>query len=386
MLDGIRSKRKQKKSTQTDVYSQMRAVLTSESLWFRPRGGVQKFFYTEDSGRYITPLQQLRKREKFHLLDARGRFDSVHFRFLSGVPAQIGSKRESLRALRFARRQAVYASQTVFEALSGASRHLITLPFRALYNMRTGLSPIRAWNLSLVGVTLFGMVAVTMIYRSLGQFAWATEPAAAPVHEGVVRAEERSLAPFDNKDEETSNKSSAKEEKKPRTMAEIATVLADKNKSLTGGKSPFAAKDPEQVAFEKRAREMVKGYPIEKMLPEIFKQDREVAAWLIAMAKQESQWGKRVPLLNGQDCLNYWGFRAKRERMGTGGHTCFDSIEDAVTTVGKRISDLHYKYNRRTPERMIVWKCGYSCAGHSDAGVKAWIRTVGMYRKKLLEG
>jgi hypothetical protein len=130
---------------------------------------------------------------------------------------------------------------------------------------------------------------------------------------------------------------------------------------------------------------MVEGYPIEKMLPYILKQDPEVAKYLIAMAKQESQWGKRVPVLNGQDCYNYWGFRSKRKLMGSGGHTCFNSRKDAVETVGRRIHELIYEYDRKTAERLIVWKCGNSCAGHSPEGVSRWIGTVDTYYQRLSE-
>ncbi len=228
-----------------------------------------------------------------------------------------------------------------------------------------------AFRMSFVGAMVFGMVATTVVYQSLGQWARASEQSAAPIHtsNAVIELTQEEIA---------------REE-----VARVAAQLAQKNAAVKAEKQRIkeeveASKSVEQKEFEVKARKMVAGYPIEKMLPEIFKQDRQVAIWLIAMAKQESQWGKRVPVLNGQDCLNYWGFRAKRARMGTGGHTCFDSVEDAIKTVGKRLSDLHYKYKRRTPERMIVWKCGYSCAGHSDAGVKSWIRTVGMYRNKLL--
>lgn len=137
--------------------------------------------------------------------------------------------------------------------------------------------------------------------------------------------------------------------------------------------------------MEREAKEMVEGYPIEKMLPYILEQDSEVAKYLIAMAKQESQWGKRVPVLNGQDCYNYWGFRSKRKLMGSGGHTCFNSRKDAVETVGRRIHELIYEYDRKTAERLIVWKCGSSCAGHSQEGVDRWIGTVGSYHKALSE-
>ncbi|HBO17120.1 MAG: hypothetical protein UR69_C0002G0225 [Candidatus Moranbacteria bacterium GW2011_GWE2_35_2-] len=128
--------------------------------------------------------------------------------------------------------------------------------------------------------------------------------------------------------------------------------------------------------------EMTKGYPIEKMIPLISRQDEEIAAFLISIAKKESNWGKRVPRLNGEDCYNYWGYRGIREKMGTGGHTCFDSPQDAVRTVSARIKKL-IEQDVNTPSKMVVWKCGYSCNGHSDYSVKKWINDVDYYFGKI---
>lgn len=139
----------------------------------------------------------------------------------------------------------------------------------------------------------------------------------------------------------------------------------------------------EKDALEKRIREMVEGYPIEQMVPAILKQDRLVAMFLVSIAKKESNWGKRVPVLDGEDCFNYWGYRGIRDRMGTGGHTCFDSPEDAVKTVATRIEKLVEQEQLNTPEKIIIWKCGYSCAGHSKESVRKWIADVDMYLKAL---
>ncbi|MGB5019078.1 MAG: hypothetical protein WBO66_05105 [Candidatus Moraniibacteriota bacterium] len=137
------------------------------------------------------------------------------------------------------------------------------------------------------------------------------------------------------------------------------------------------------TALEREIDHMVVGYPIERMSEEIAKHDRLVAAFVVAIAKKESNWGKRVPTLDGKDCYNYWGFREKRDRMGTGGHTCFDSPQDAVRSVSKRIESLIYEYNQDTPREMIVWKCGSSCDGHSPESVSKWISDVGYYFQKL---
>ena len=135
--------------------------------------------------------------------------------------------------------------------------------------------------------------------------------------------------------------------------------------------------------YQTKMSDMVKGHPIEEMLPYIFEKDRTVAAFLVGIAKKESNWGKRVPVLDGQDCFNYWGYRGIRRLMGTGGHTCFNSRKDAVDTVAKRIEKLVYSQKLNTPEKMILWKCGFSCEGHSRESVKKWISDVNMYFSQL---
>jgi len=137
--------------------------------------------------------------------------------------------------------------------------------------------------------------------------------------------------------------------------------------------------------YETNVREMVKGYPIEDMLPYILEQDRITAAFLIGIAKKESNWGKRVPVLDGQDCFNYWGYRGVRRMMGTGGHTCFNSRKDAVETVAARLNKLINSEKLNTPEKLIVWKCGFSCQGHSRESVRKWISDVDMYYSELMK-
>ena len=36
-----------------------------------------------------------------------------------------------------------------------------------------------------------------------------------------------------------------------------------------------------------------------------------------------------------------------------------------------------------TPQKMVVWKCGSSCAGHDPAGVSKWISDVSIYYNKI---
>lgn len=155
--------------------------------------------------------------------------------------------------------------------------------------------------------------------------------------------------------------------------------------AMTTDEDVFLEYFNEAAEEEYRAKitEMVKGYPIEPMLPYIFTKDRTVAAFLIGIAKKESNWGKRVPVLEGQDCFNYWGYRGVRRLMGTGGHTCFNSRKDAVDSVAKRIDKLVYSEKLDTPEKMVLWKCGFSCQGHSRESVKKWISDVSMYFSQL---
>lgn len=139
-----------------------------------------------------------------------------------------------------------------------------------------------------------------------------------------------------------------------------------------------------QEDLEVEINKIVDGSPMKKMTPLIAKLDNRVAAFMVAIAKKESNLGRRVPVLNGEDCFNYWGYRGIRERMGSGGHTCFDSPKDAVETVSRRIGDL-VQADIDTPQEMVIWKCGSSCAGHSDYSVEKWISDVEMYYEKFDE-
>lgn len=141
--------------------------------------------------------------------------------------------------------------------------------------------------------------------------------------------------------------------------------------------------DPALVA---RANEMLEGTPMKAMVPSIVRQEPEIAALLVAIGKKESQWGERVPVLDGRDCYNYWGYRGKAEEMGTGGHTCFRSPEHAVRVVSKRLRKLVYVEKLDTPEKLIVWKCGYSCADHDPTSVEKWKSDVRHYYDQFLDG
>jgi hypothetical protein len=147
----------------------------------------------------------------------------------------------------------------------------------------------------------------------------------------------------------------------------------------------YAQTDNRNIILEKQIKDMVEGYPIEKMIPYIAKYDQKTAAFLVSIAKKESAWGKRKPVLDGQDCYNYWGFRLKSEKMGSGGHTCFNSPKEAVIAVGERIEELVNKEKIDTPSKMIVWKCGYGCSeGAKTESEQKWVKDVGMYYKVMV--
>jgi hypothetical protein len=115
--------------------------------------------------------------------------------------------------------------------------------------------------------------------------------------------------------------------------------------------------------YQMKITGMVEGYPIEEMLPYIFEKDRTVAAFLVGIAKKESNWGKRVPVLEGQDCFNYWGYRGATADGNR--RACVSIAEKKRLLVAKRIEKLVYSQKLNTPEKMILWKCGFSCEGHS---------------------
>ncbi|MDD5084367.1 MAG: hypothetical protein PHT88_05580 [Candidatus Moranbacteria bacterium] len=136
--------------------------------------------------------------------------------------------------------------------------------------------------------------------------------------------------------------------------------------------------------LEQEIRAMVFEYPMSAMASAIAKQDRVVAAFLVGIAKKESDWGKHVPTKSGADCYNYWGYKGQGGRGDAMGYACFASPEEAVSVVGGRLSTLALSQHRDTPAKMIVWKCGSSCTGHSPESVSSWIGSVNAYYAKLV--
>jgi hypothetical protein len=328
-----------------DMRKQHKENATSSTLF--SRGTRTQTFFTADSHRYITPKEQEAMLFGFRRFERTGHFDSIQMRY--SRPTQSASE------VLYRKLQTRYSSirETLAYFPDMISAHI---------------SPVRVWNASIVGAILFGMFSMTLVYRYLGQQVsaenTATGLASAPVVSETMIPDSAAVV------------LGATTEASPDTDASKAGIAISLD-------ADALSKIMEDSHFKTEVTDMVKGYPIEDMLPYIFKQDRDVAMFLIAIGKKESNWGKRVPVLDGNDCYNYWGYRGIRDKMGTGGHTCFDSREDAVATVAKRIKTLVQEKKLNTPAKMIVWKCGSSCAGHSGESVRKWISDVDMYVQAL---
>lgn len=128
-------------------------------------------------------------------------------------------------------------------------------------------------------------------------------------------------------------------------------------------------------------RNILSGYPMEEMVPALARQNKDVAAFLIGIAKKESNWGVHTPKKDGRECYNFWGFKGGY-KLTPDGYSCFDSPEQAVDMVGARIQDLIAK-KIDTPARMVVWKCGSTCKGHDPVAVAKWISDVSIYYYRL---
>lgn len=132
---------------------------------------------------------------------------------------------------------------------------------------------------------------------------------------------------------------------------------------------------------ERKVNRMVSNYPMKEMSAYISKENKNVAAFLVAIAKKESNWGKYSPKKLGKECYNYWGYRGTYNQTASG-YSCFDSPEQAVGVVGDRIEEL-VAQQIDTPKEMIVWKCGASCVGHETYSVNKWIQDVDLYYNKI---
>lgn len=162
-------------------------------------------------------------------------------------------------------------------------------------------------------------------------------------------------------------------------MSDSAMRCSEKN----GSREIVGEYSMDQFATRENIKELVKDRPMEAMANEMAKRDMHTAAYLVAIAKKESNLGKFSPKdAGGKDCFNYWGFRGTYNQTASG-YSCFDSPEQAVLVVGDRIQYLTQLQKLDTPRKMAVWKCGASCAGHGEYNVNKWISDVDYYFDKI---
>lgn len=150
---------------------------------------------------------------------------------------------------------------------------------------------------------------------------------------------------------------------------------------LLGSLGKFAGDEFSQFSvprsfFELAVRARVFGHPIERMVPELLATDRQVAVYLLAIAKKESNWGKISPQKNGRTCFNYWGYRGS-ENPTDSGYSCFASRGEAVSIVGARIREL-LDSGVDTPREFVVWKRGF-LTRPLDVSEEKWVNDVSRY-------
>lgn len=303
-----------------------------DAILFGKDGQIEKFF-TDDSKLYLTPEELKMARRKERIVRIIRRLDSLNAstfektRIYEAAPVD-------LLTLKLRRRYGIFRERTM----------------DLVENSREKITVARMWNLSIVGAVIFGMFTMSMIYKYLGQSVSAK-----------IQGNQSAQEQLKNDDENISQ--------------EYAGIDSRYFTQL------LSEEDLPQAVLEKKMKEMVAGHPIEKMVPLIAEKSPVVAAFMISIAKQESNWGKRVPVYQGEDCWNYWGWRGKNP-VGTGGHTCFESPEDAVDTVAKRLEFLVSNKKLNTPAKMIIWKCG-DCSWDNQRDMQRWISAVNMYFQKL---
>ena len=141
----------------------------------------------------------------------------------------------------------------------------------------------------------------------------------------------------------------------------------------------------ESSPLEKKLYEALGNSPMKSMVPFISQKDKRVAGLLVGIAKIESGFGVASPSRDGKTCFNYWGYKGSGSRGQGMGYACFGSEEEAISVVGGRIETLVQK-KLDTPAKMVVWKCGSSCAGHDGEAVQRWIGNVSNYFNRIVQG
>lgn len=336
-------------------FASLRQAESFDSLLYS-KGRISRKFFTEDSGLYISPKQAELIKNGAKLNMQPGIFDGLSSRAV-----------RRYRAYRPGQKDVLYVQYVnLVQKYVDMERRIK----EGAGNFAGQLSFAKVYNLSIIGAIVLGMLTMSFVYQYFGLSASARSEKNSAL---TQKAQEQELIINSNSVAKEEAEAGEKEEEWSKEEEE------EYIKQMTS-----YLENAEKEKTEKEVKEMVKGYPIEKMLPYIMEKDHIVAAFMISIAKKESNWGKRVPVLDGQDCYNYWGYRGQRRLMGSGGHTCFNSRKDAVDTVAKRIQWLVENKKLNTPEKMVIWKCGSNCdVTGGQAAARKWIDDVNMYFKKL---
>ncbi len=138
---------------------------------------------------------------------------------------------------------------------------------------------------------------------------------------------------------------------------------------------------PVPSPLENKIKKLVTGYPIDNMTRYISRQDDRTAAFLIGVAKKESNWGKYSPKKEGKECYNYWGYRGTYNQTQSG-YSCFDSPRQAVEVVSGRMKELMAQ-EIDTPEEMVIWKCGWMQSCQNSYNAQKWVDDVNLYYGKF---
>ena len=352
-IDGFKRRDNRIKHFDADMFCFLKKHKKASVLFSKTKRS--STFFTDDSGLYFTQEDLIRKRRGEKITSLITRLDSLNFKVSRRYTIDVYAEPVFLQT----RIQKKYASFREY-ALELAQ------------NPTSKISVAKMWNISIVASIIFGMFSMAMIYRYLGQTVSAQIEENKSAIEYQIENQKDSLQKDADQKEVAENMSQISDDS---SAIDIDTIMA------------LLSKENDQNNLEDEIRQMVRGYPIEEMVPEIAKQDRMVAAFMIGIAKKESGWGVHVPVLNGEDCYNYWGYRGIRDRMGTGGHTCFDSPKDAVDTVAKRVSFLVSNNNLTTPDEMVgTWKCGSrsNCVNTGgQASADKWARDISIYFDQL---
>lgn len=213
----------------------------------------------------------------------------------------------------------------------------------------------------------------------------AAVESACPKKESLASLEIASATFANNKETEKSGD----ESKECKAEKSAHKVLKEETKIPTNkeAQAVFDMKEAKDEEYKKRVAELeklLKGYPLQKMAPEIAKLDPEIAALVVGIARKESQWGLRSPKKNG-DCFNYWGYKGAGGRGVGMGYACFATREEAVEKIAARLEKLVQKRGSSKPNILVTpWKCGNSCATHSPESVRKWVSDVNQYYTKVL--